>query len=236
MTAGGVVGTTVPLFNKMMLDTLDWRSVWMVIGVISFVVAVVAAVFVRDRPEDVGLLPDGDAAPDKSPPAEGATQRGRELPGTGSEAAISNVQSPHEWAPLDAMRTRQFFLLVICGVAYAVPWGVVMAHGRLHLEDVGFSTAAVTGIFSGDDRTEHCRAADRRGGRLFCTADGARYGADRGGDRNGRFFNRDDDGDGVCKPGTAGAGVRGRLHQHCGRFFVVFRSPCVCRDGPDCGS
>ena len=55
---------------------------------------------------------------------------------------------PHEWTAREAMRTRQFLLLILCGVAYAVPWSVATAHGRLHLQDLGFSARMAAAVLS----------------------------------------------------------------------------------------
>jgi MFS family permease len=147
MTAGGVVGTAMPPLDKLMLDTVGWRSAWVVIGGISVAVALLAALFVRDRPEDLGLRTDGDEMP-KTPPDSEVSRADADSTTASSPPLIVEAPQQHEWTATQAMRTHQFFLLVISGTAYGVPWGAVAAHGRLHLEDVGFSTAAVAGLFS----------------------------------------------------------------------------------------
>jgi len=134
MTAGGIVGSMMAPLDKWMLDSIGWRSAWIVIGGISISTAVLAVLFVRDRPEDLGLGPDGD------PPIDPVNEP--------AAPVHASVRNPQEWTAREAMRTPQFLLLIVCGVAYAVPWGVVAAHGRLHLEDLGFSTATVAGVFS----------------------------------------------------------------------------------------
>jgi MFS family permease len=47
-----------------------------------------------------------------------------------------------------ALRTPQFFLMVICGLGYSVPWGVLNNHSRLHLQDIGFELEAAAAILS----------------------------------------------------------------------------------------
>ena len=44
------------------------------------------------------------------------------------------------------MRTPQFAVLCLSGIAYAVPWSVTVGHGRLHLQDLGFSTDLAAGV------------------------------------------------------------------------------------------
>lgn len=142
MTAGGIVGSFMAPLDKLMLETIGWRSAWMVIGGISISVAVLAVLFVRDRPEDIGLGPDGDSATRSIPMMRESRSDDRE------SAPPPAVHDPQEWTARQAMRTPQFLLLIVCGVAYAVPWSVVAAHGRLHLQDLGFSTATIAGVFS----------------------------------------------------------------------------------------
>jgi MFS family permease len=50
------------------------------------------------------------------------------------------------WTAAEAMRTPQFYLMVLCGLGYAVPWYVLNAHGRLHLQDLGMSPQVAAAI------------------------------------------------------------------------------------------
>jgi cyanate permease len=47
-----------------------------------------------------------------------------------------------------ALRTPQFFLMILCGLGYSVPWGVLTNHGRFHLQDLGFELEAAAAILS----------------------------------------------------------------------------------------
>lgn len=47
------------------LELYDWRQVWVMLGAgVAVLVLPLIALFIRNRPEDFGLLPDGDAQPD----------------------------------------------------------------------------------------------------------------------------------------------------------------------------
>lgn len=126
MIAGGIVGRGVVKFDAWILDEHTWRDGWLVIAGISLLVALLAVVFIRNSPEEMGLHPDGRA------------QRTTEesLP----------VESQPLWTAMQALRTPQFAILCVAGVAYAVPWGVVVAHGALHLRDLGFERALAASI------------------------------------------------------------------------------------------
>ena len=59
---GGLV--LVPLASYL-IELAGWRETWAVLGVMVLVLAVPLAYFVmRERPEEMGLMPDGDSAPD----------------------------------------------------------------------------------------------------------------------------------------------------------------------------
>ena len=47
-----------------------------------------------------------------------------------------------------ALHTPQFFLMVLSGLGYAVPWSVLNNHSRFHLQDIGFEIEAAAAILS----------------------------------------------------------------------------------------
>ena len=59
LIAGGIVGKGVARVDNWILAEYTWRTGWLVIGCISAALAVFAAIFVRDTPEQVGLRRDG---------------------------------------------------------------------------------------------------------------------------------------------------------------------------------
>lgn len=125
-TAGGVVGKIVARYDAFMLENFDWRMGWFFIGCVSAMLAVIAALLIRDTPEQIGQHLDGEAPADvPAVPAASAT--------TGAVTPDAN-----EWTAGRAMRTPQFVLMVVCGIAYAVPWGVTVSHMTLHFLDIGF--------------------------------------------------------------------------------------------------
>jgi MFS family permease len=77
------MGTSVstmllPLASSAMIESWGWRTAWAVMGIGVMVLVIPAALFVRRRPEDIGLRPDGvDVAAEASPVRLTAVQERR---------------------------------------------------------------------------------------------------------------------------------------------------------------
>ncbi|GIS62721.1 MAG: hypothetical protein CM1200mP2_49460 [Planctomycetaceae bacterium] len=133
LTAGGTVGVLVTWFDRVMVQEYSWRTGWQIIAVLSLALAVLAAATVRNRPSDLGQKPDGMLP-------EATDHR--------SADATVTAASSDAWTLSSALRTPQFAVLCLCTVAFAIPWSVTTAHGRLHLEDLGLSTDVAAQILS----------------------------------------------------------------------------------------
>ena len=57
-----------PPFSQWLIETVGWREAWLWLGISSLVLLLPVIWFVRNRPEDLGLRPDG--APPPEPRAE----------------------------------------------------------------------------------------------------------------------------------------------------------------------
>ncbi|MDE2968625.1 MAG: MFS transporter [Chloroflexota bacterium] len=59
-----------PVSLQALIDASDWRMAWFVLGIVALCVLIPLSFLVRTRPEDMGLLPDGDS-PVRPEPVEG---------------------------------------------------------------------------------------------------------------------------------------------------------------------
>jgi len=118
----------IPLLASALILATGWRSTYIVISAVILVVYVIASRLVRRAPEDMGLLPDGDATPD----VDSAQTRGLQFG--------------------QAVRTPQLWL---CSVAYpCITFGTmtVLVHIVAHGSDIGMSAtnaAVVVSIIGG---------------------------------------------------------------------------------------
>lgn len=107
------------------IERTDWRTACFTLGAVLLVVLVPLNLLIRRRPEDLGLRPDGDAAP-----APGAT------------AVRSNVVDP-QWVAIDwtlarALRTARFWWIALGYFGGLFAWYAVQVHQTKYLVEVGF--------------------------------------------------------------------------------------------------
>ena len=128
-----IIGAMVTPIDAFILEHANWRTAWVFIASTSVFVAVVTAIFLRNRPEDIGQRCDGD------PPETGS----------GEPDEIISDPSDRQFSVWQAVTTPQFFIATFADIANAVPWRIITAHGRLHLETLGFAptvAAAILGV------------------------------------------------------------------------------------------
>lgn len=92
---GGLVGAAFfPPFINELITVYDWQTAWRVLGIMLIVLFVpIAYYFVRNKPEDVGLLPD--------------------YVSTHAEKPVT-MEEEISWTLAQAVKTRSFWLLLVC--------------------------------------------------------------------------------------------------------------------------
>ena len=105
----------VPL-TQYFIDIWGWRTAWIVLAIIGMgIIVPLALIFVRRRPEDLGLQPDG--LPSKSERELGAVAN------DGSREALEV-----SWTSREAMRTFPFWSLVVVFSMVSLAIGTVSLH------------------------------------------------------------------------------------------------------------
>ncbi len=139
LLGAAIFGAAVTPVDAFILERFDWRTAWVFISGTAVAVAVIAAVFLRNKPEDIGQRRDG-LAPGEVDPADD------EDPDDGARSGIASLR---QFTLRQAIATPQFFIATFADIAVALPWRTLTAHGRLHLENLGFAptlAAAVLGV------------------------------------------------------------------------------------------
>ena len=120
----------VPL-TQLLIDEVGWRMAWIILATIGVAVIVpLAAIFVRRQPEDMGLLPDGDIAPDSADQDSNNTSRG----------TLGEVS----WTVSEAVRTTTLWRLVIVFSMVSLATGTVALHRIADFMDKGFDPTLIS--------------------------------------------------------------------------------------------
>lgn len=139
VTAGAIGGFAGPIMAGVLIPSLGWRLTWVTLGGILLVLSVIiGGLIIRNRPEDIGQVPDGvDAI---------AVQES-------SVAHQSRVyQTPLDWKTRDALRTPAIWMIVVVFIAHMFALNTVVAHLVSYLGDVGISpmiAATAMGLIPG---------------------------------------------------------------------------------------
>jgi MFS family permease len=133
-TMGAAISALVVIpLTQYVTSTFDWRSAWVMLGIMAWaLLALPAAFVVRRRPEDLGLLPDGE-----QPGRENGNSIFRPREGTKNELPKTEVN----WPARDAIRTRAFWLILTSLIFTSLPLMGVWLHASANFTDRGVSPA-----------------------------------------------------------------------------------------------
>jgi len=127
-------GALLPLMVQFFILAIGWRMAWSGLGIVVFLMSgIPTLLFMRRRPEDMGLLPDGASpAPEKA------------IPDAGSPGEACGVDAEPVWTRAQAARTKTFWTLtLICSLIPFAQAGINF-HIYPFLTDQGFpETTAV---------------------------------------------------------------------------------------------
>ncbi|WP_298110348.1 MFS transporter [Bradyrhizobium sp.] len=129
----GIGSMTLLPWVQVMIERGGWRTACTAMGILILVVLAPINLLLRKRPEDLGLLPDGAAAPSAS-----------------AAKPVSNVID-RQWASIDwtlprALATARFWWLAVGYFGGLYIWYAVQVHQTKYLLDIGFSPAV--GVWS----------------------------------------------------------------------------------------
>ncbi|AOM83734.1 MFS transporter [Salisediminibacterium beveridgei] len=99
MIGGFISSTAFPPMVAWLIEGFGWQTTWRVLGIMILVIFVpIVYFFMKDKPEDIGLLPDNKSSKDELETS------------TGKKKNVSDIS----WTLKEAKKTRQFWLLLVC--------------------------------------------------------------------------------------------------------------------------
>lgn len=124
LSGSGVCGFVMaPLIDKLLRASGgNWHLGWQIVAAGAVLSGIIALLFVKERPQDLGQLPDGGA---KAPA------------GDSQQHAPSALVTHYEWTSAEAYRTSSYWLVVFAGLAAQFPFFLFTAHWLLHLQSTG---------------------------------------------------------------------------------------------------
>jgi MFS family permease len=137
LSASGVAGLLVSCLINGVLTANggNWRQGWTIVAGVSVLSSIIAFLFVKERPEDLGQLVDGSVGDEQS---------------AGGRAENPLVTS-FPWEPRQAYKTLPYWMILVGTVDCQFPFFFFTAHWLLHLKGAGIQSADATlamGLFT----------------------------------------------------------------------------------------
>lgn len=126
-----------PVMAKIIETTGNWRNVYLCLAIFAIVSLALAAIFVKERPQDIGQVPDGRKAD-----AEANLSNAKEN---------SKYRTKDSWTLKEARTTSIFYSMVICIGVCSFSQTSINTHAVSHLSNSGISStlaATVVGAFA----------------------------------------------------------------------------------------
>ncbi|MDA0770426.1 MAG: MFS transporter [Chloroflexi bacterium] len=117
-------------------NSLDWRMAYRMLGFIALPLAIPLFIVMRKRPEDIGLLPDGD----KAPPLENAS--------IGSGVKASTGERDFDWRMREALVLPTFWFIVWAEFLAVTTTGAIGFQIVPFLSDAGMSNTVAASALS----------------------------------------------------------------------------------------
>ncbi len=131
----GAVSMAIPLGGAALVpvaraisDALSWEAVYLIFAAMMHLMLRPVVLVLRRRPEDIGLLPDGDSARAAAP---------------GGAAPASAAVEGHQWTLRQASRTPAFWMLIAATTCGTFGNGGIGFHQAAYFTDQGIAAASI---------------------------------------------------------------------------------------------
>ena len=135
----GIAKLGIPLIAASLFVLIGWRGTWAVFGIVApLLVIAPALIFVRRRPEDMGLRPDGEAP----------RQSYEALPATGPKDQPRSLLRETSWSRSEVLRLPVFWLLVVTFGIASIGIAGLNLHIFSYVTDIGYSPLIAASFMS----------------------------------------------------------------------------------------
>ena len=144
---GAIGGVVFTMLAALVIDNHGVKAAWISLGVVTLSVSLLPnLLLLAERPEALGLRPDGDAdrgRPHPNPLPEGEGTCCTPSEGEGVSSAGMEGES---WSTKEAVRTASFWILVVMGFATFFVHAGVNVHIAAYLRDQGLSLTSAASV------------------------------------------------------------------------------------------
>lgn len=129
----------VPFF-QFLINIQNWRFAYLIFSLMIFLIPLpLIAIFMRHRPQDMGMLPDGDPfEPNQGAPFQKDNSHGD------SQSSLSN----HEWTVRDLMKTARFWYFILFPSLSVSSLYIIVVHHVRYLVDLGVDKMWAASLFA----------------------------------------------------------------------------------------
>jgi MFS family permease len=140
MASMGLSGSVITPALIRLIDTFEWRNTYLIIAAITLLFCVIIpAIFLKNKPEDLGQVPDGPIT-EKTAAAK-----------SGAPAHKNLYKTPVDFTATEAIRTRALWLMVAYVTLQFLTLNAILTHQLKFLYEIGIekNTAGLAvGLFS----------------------------------------------------------------------------------------
>lgn len=131
MGFSGLVCFAFPLITNAVVGGGNWRMGFYLISIVAAIALIVAAVFIKNKPADLGQVPDG------------AVQA---APGQAASVPVSPVYKTTEHkTSKEALKTPAFWFILITSFSIFAALNLAISSGVLHFKGLGIDATTVAG-------------------------------------------------------------------------------------------
>ncbi len=134
--------TLLPLMVQFLILALGWRMAWGVLGGVVFIMSgIPSLLFLRRRPEDMGLLPDGAVSASEKTNSDDPSKKDNGV-------RVTDIDSEPIWTRAQAIRTKSFWMLTSLNSVIPFLQAGINFHIYPFLTDQGFSEITAVLVLS----------------------------------------------------------------------------------------
>ncbi len=128
LTASGFGGfIAAPLLTKVLSGSGKWNNCWLVVAGAALIALLIDLIFIKNRPSDIGQIPDGQTAAPDMVKAEGAKPK------------FKAYNTDEDWTVKEALKNPTCWVVLLAAIGLYIPYMMLISHGIACLTDSGIS-------------------------------------------------------------------------------------------------